>query len=104
MYEDRALKNWMTANEDNALLQHEAMTILTDYLAVEPYIHSVYQVNINTRRVFSSLEGVSDFEDFEDRELMRAITEGSHPVLKFENDPANHASLLLLSIPAAPSN
>jgi AraC-like DNA-binding protein len=104
MYEDRALKNWMTANEDNALLQHEAMTILTDYLAVEPYIHSVYLVNMNTRRVFSSLEGVSDFEDFEDRELMRAITEGSHPVLKFENDPANHASLLLLSIPAAPSN
>jgi len=104
MYEDKGLKDWLLAEKDNPELQHKALTVLTDYLAVEPFIRTVYLANEKTERVFSSQNGVSDFSDFSDPALLRAISDKRHSVLQYENFATDRASHLLLTIPAGTSH
>ena len=74
MYEDQDVQRWINEEEKSPLTQTMAVSKISKYVSAEPFISSVYLVNIKTKQIYDSRFGLFSFEDFYDQGMIKTIT------------------------------
>ena len=100
MYEDPALKNWMLSDQEQGLIQTEARSALSQFVAFEPFISKVYLFNFQTERVFDSHDGLVTFVDFDDQSMLGQVSDSKFDVLRYFFHMAEGQSYLALRYPS----
>ncbi|MCA0756735.1 AraC family transcriptional regulator [Paenibacillus sp. N4] len=105
IYQDASIQNWLQAPEDDnrGLLQNDALTALTKYIASEPLIESAYLINMKTRSVIDYRTRKYTFEDFYDQLILRTLTERSDASLRYFSHEVNGRTHQALIVPSSRS-
>ncbi|MBD2870984.1 AraC family transcriptional regulator [Paenibacillus arenilitoris] len=105
IYQDASIQNWLQASEDEnrGLLQNDALTALTKYIASEPFIESAYLINRKTRSVIDYRTRKHTFDDFYDRNILRRLSEHSDASLHYFSHEVNGRTHQALIVPSSRS-
>ncbi|WP_409345757.1 AraC family transcriptional regulator [Paenibacillus sp. MBLB4367] len=103
IYEDQTIQNWIYDQTDDAMADAEALRVLTNYLANEPFIERAYLINTRLEKTISSQVGLVRFPDFSDKDILRRVNAEPPDFLRYFDHRIGDTAYLSLIIPSTPA-
>jgi AraC-like DNA-binding protein len=100
MYTDKRIQEFLSVNEIEPSIHMDVQRTLSNYLLNEPFIHSVYAVNVKNQTVFDSKNGPFTFKNFHDQKILKKIMFDEDSILKYFKHGVNESDFLTLIVNA----
>jgi AraC-like DNA-binding protein len=99
MYQDPDIFHWLMADRGEPLVASSALKSISKFLSLQSFIDTTYLINMKTRQVIDSGDGIHTFDNFADRGVLDRILEQPPSTLRFYNheSPDGNARLALIA-------
>ncbi|WP_222708484.1 cache domain-containing protein [Paenibacillus sp. N3.4] len=100
IYQDPEITNWLMSDQSEPLSTAAAFKSVSKYMSLQSFIASTYLVNMKTRQVINSKDGIHTFADFEDQAMLNRVSDSPPSMLRFFDHKLANESYLALTVPS----
>ncbi|KIL38332.1 hypothetical protein SD70_27055 [Gordoniibacillus kamchatkensis] len=100
IYQDTDIFNWLMSDRNDPLAAASALKSVSKYMSLQSYIAATYLINMKTREMIHSKEGIHPFAEFADQDMLARIRNRPPATLRFFNHDTGTGSYLALIVPA----
>lgn len=106
VYSDESIGLWMNMdnNDYTPLALNKAATSVREFMSSEPFINSIYLINLELDQIYTSDSSIYSKRDFYDQTLLNYIKGQKTPYLQYLNHEVEGETFLALVVPAAGLN